>query len=216
MASNYETITPPILQTTATGVAVACAPSIVPAHVLGKDAPSNKLTIAFIGTGNNGCNWIARFLPDPRIQVVAVCDVNREGPGYWKGSTRGREYARRIVDNHYGGKACAAYEDFREVLARPDFDAVYIGTPDHWHACMTIAAARAGKHIYCQKPLSLTVHEGRAMSDAVRDAGVTFQTGSHQRSYPNFRRTCETGAQRGRWQVAYGAGRTAGRYARLR
>ena len=147
--------------------------------------------MGFVGMGNNGCNWVLRFARDPRVQVVAVCDVNREGPGYWNGESRGREYARRLVDEHYGSKSCAVYEDFRELLARPDIDAVYIGTPDHWHAYITIAAALAGKHIYCQKPLSLTVREGRAMATAVRESGVTFQTGSQQRSDKNFRRACE-------------------------
>ena len=175
----------------ATASAFAFAPTIVPRRVLGSDAPSNKLTMGFIGMGNNGCNRVLRFARDPRVQVGAVCDVNREGPGYWNGESRGREYARRLVDEHYGSKSCAVYEDFRELLARPDIDAVYIGTPDHWHAYITIAAALAGKHIYCQKPLSLTVREGRAMATAVRESGVTFQTGRQQRSDKNFRRACD-------------------------
>lgn len=167
------------------------APYFVPARLLGRDAPSNKLTIGFIGTGNNGCNWIPPFLNDDRCRVAAVCDVNREGPGYWNNSVRGREYARRLVDDFYEDKSCAAFEDFREVIARDDIDAIYIGTPDHWHAIIAVAAAKAGKHIYGQKPLSLTVAEGRAMSDAVEQAGIVWQTGSQQRSDANFRRACE-------------------------
>ncbi|MCZ6795094.1 MAG: Gfo/Idh/MocA family oxidoreductase [Planctomycetota bacterium] len=174
------------------GTAAALAvPTIVPSFVLGRDAPSEKITIGFIGTGNNGTNWIPRFWRDERVKVVAVCDVNKEGPGYWGGSVRGREPARRKVDEHYGGKVCAAYEDYREVIAREDIDCIYIGTPDHWHALIAIEAARAKKDIYGQKPLSLTIAEGRSMVQAVKRAGVVWQTGSQQRSDRNFRRVCE-------------------------
>ena len=173
------------------GALAVAAPAIVPSYVLGKDAPSAKITIGFIGTGNNGTNWIRRFVKDERMRVVAVCDVNKEGPGYWSGTVRGREPARRIVDEAYGGKGCAAYEDFREVLGRDDIDCIYIGTPDHWHALIAIAAAQAGKDIYGQKPLSLTIAEGRAMVEAVKSHNVVWQTGSQQRSDRNFRRACE-------------------------
>ncbi len=173
------------------GALALAAPAIVPSYVLGKDAPSAKITIGFIGTGNNGTNWIRRFVKDERMRVVAVCDVNKEGPGYWSGTVRGREPARRMVDEAYGGKGCAAYEDFREVIGRDDIDCIYIGTPDHWHACIAVAAAKAGKDIYGQKPLSLTIAEGRAMSDAVARHNVVWQTGSQQRSDHNFRRVCE-------------------------
>lgn len=166
-------------------------PAIVPAAVLGQDAPSNKLTIGFIGTGNNGTNWMRRFLQDGRVRVVAVCDVNREGGGYWDGTIRGREPARRLVNEYYGDNSCLALADFREVIRREDIDSIYIGTPDHWHGLIAIAAARAGKDTYGQKPLSLTVSEGRAMADAVKTAGIVWQTGSQQRSDRNFRVVCE-------------------------
>ena len=166
-------------------------PAIVPARVLGQDAPSNKRTIGFIGTGNNGTNWMRIFLQDERVRVVAVCDVNREGSGYWDGSVRGREPARQIVNEHYEDNSCLSFEDFRELVGQADADAVYVGTPDHWHALIAIAAARAGKDIFCQKPLGLTVREGRAISDTVRTAGVIWQTGSQQRSNSNFRKVCE-------------------------
>lgn len=167
------------------------APALVPSSVFGADAPSEKKTIGFIGTGNNGTNWIRPFLQDDRMRIVAVCDVNAEGPGYWDGTIRGREPARRMVNEFYGGNTCAGYEDYRNLIARDDIDCVYIGTPDHWHAIMAIQAANAKKDIYCQKPLSLTVAEGRRMSDAVRRNQVVFQTGSQQRSDSNFRRACE-------------------------
>lgn len=117
-------------------------PTIVPATVLGQDAPSNKLTIGFFGTGNNGTNWMRRFLPDSRMRVLAVRDVNRED-GYWDGTIRGREPARRSVNEYYGDDLCLALEDFRAVIRRDDIDSIYIATPDHWHALVIIAAARA-------------------------------------------------------------------------
>ncbi len=175
----------------ASGAAALAAPTIVPSFVLGKEAPSEKITIGFIGTGNNGTNWISRFLGDERVRVVAVCDVNREGGGYWSGTVRGREPARRLVNEFYKDEGCAAYEDFREVIGRDDIDCIYIGTPDHWHAHIAVAAAKAGKDIYGQKPLSLTIAAGRAMCDAVARHNVVWQTGSQQRSDWNFRRVCE-------------------------
>ncbi len=174
----------------ATATAVV-APSIVPSSVFGKRAPSNRTTMAVIGTGNNGTNWTRQFLEDERCQVVAVCDVNKEGPGYWNNTVRGREPARALVDEAYGGKVCDAYEDYREVLARDDIDSIYIGTPDHWHALIAVAAANAKKDVYGQKPLSLTISEGRHMSRAVEKNGIIWQTGSQQRSDFNFRRVCE-------------------------
>ena len=178
------------LKTTAASATLAF-PTIVPSSVLGANAPSNRFTIGFIGTGNNGINWLKQFLPKPEARVLAVCDVNREGRGYWDNKLGGREPARRIVDEHYDDSSCAVYEDFRDVLARDDIDAIYIGTPDHWHAHIAIAASNAGKDIYGQKPLSLTVEEGRAMVEAVKRNGVVWQTGSQQRSDSNFRRACE-------------------------
>jgi predicted dehydrogenase len=176
-------------------------PEVVPASALGKDgatAPSNRVTMGFIGTGNEGTGDIKRFLKNDKVQVIAVCDVNRESDGYWNGAVGGREPARRIVDAWYAEQSpsgeyagCAAYSDFREMLARDDLDAVEVATPDHWHALMVIAACRAGKDVYCQKPLSLTVAEGRAMCNAVREYDRIFQTGSQQRSDPHFRRACE-------------------------
>ncbi len=182
-------------------VGFAAAPLIVPSSVLGRGghvAPSNRVAMAFIGVGNQGTGDLQQFLKDERVQVVAVCDVNREGPGYWNGTVRGREPARKLVDKFYTQqrakgefRGCAAREDFREVLADKGVDAVEIATPDHWHAFLTVAAAAAGKDIYCQKPLSLTVSEGRLMSDAVKRAQRVFQTGSQQRSDRNFRHACE-------------------------
>jgi predicted dehydrogenase len=180
---------------------MAAAPAFVPASALGqagRPSPSNRVTMAVIGTGNQGTGDMRGFLRDPRVQVVAVCDVNRMSPGYWNGAMGGREPARSIVEWHYGRekrsgtfKRCDMYEDFREVLGRRDIDTVLIALPDHWHSIPVIMAAKAGKDIYGEKPLSLTVAEGRAMSNAVRDNKRIFQTGSQQRSDARFRKACE-------------------------
>jgi len=176
-------------------------PTIVPGSALGlagKVAPSNRITLAVIGTGNQGFNDINSFLRDDRVQLVAVCDVNRESPGYWEGKVGGREPARRLIEDTYAEgrragtyRGCDAVADFREILGRHDLDAVEICTPDHWHALMVVEACKAKKDIYCQKPLSLTIAEGRAMSYAVNKSKVVFQTGSQQRSDRRFRRACE-------------------------
>jgi len=188
-------------RTAATTAAAAVAPCLVPGSALGlqdRPAANERINMAFLGTGNQGTGDMGGFLGDGRVQVVAVCDVNRESPGYWGGSVRGREPARRMVDERYAAqrasgqyKGCAAYVDFREVLSRDDIDAVEVATPDHWHALLVVEACKAGKDIYCQKPLSLTIPEGRAMANAVKRYGVVFQTGSQQRSDHNFRRAAE-------------------------
>jgi predicted dehydrogenase len=183
------------------GQATVAAPLFVSSAALGledKPAASQRISLGVIGTGNQGFNDMRGFLGDPRVQIVAVCDVNRESPGYWNGAVAGREPGRRLVEDHYAAakksgtyKGCDAYVDFRQMLDRKDIDAVLICTPDHWHAIPVLLAAKAGKDIYCQKPLSLTIAEGRAMSDAVKKYQRVFQCGSQQRSDANFRRACE-------------------------
>ena len=163
-----------------------------------RPSASDRVNLAVIGTGNQGTGDMRGFLNDPRVQVVAVCDVNRMSPGYWDGGIGGREPARSFVEWHYGRekrsglyKGCDTYEDFRDVLDRKDVDAVLIALPDHWHSIPVIMAAKAGKDIYGEKPLSLTIAEGRAMSNAVRNSKRIFQTGSQQRSDARFRKACE-------------------------
>jgi predicted dehydrogenase len=184
------------------GLATSLAfPTIVPSKALGRDgavAPSERITIAVIGTGNQGFNDINEFLKDKRVQIVAVCDVNQGSLGYWQGKAGGREPAKRLVEDFYakdmpGGtyKGCSAHVDFRELLGRRDIDAVEVCTPDHWHAIPVIEACKAKKDVYCQKPLSLTIREGRAMSYAVTKSGIVFQTGSQQRSDAKFRHAAE-------------------------
>jgi predicted dehydrogenase len=175
------------------------APYFVPRSVFGSAAPSNRINIGCIGTGNMGFTDLQGLMHQQDTQIVAVCDVNRGSYGYKTAKQfRGREPARKLVDDYYRGKRRSgvyrgtdAYNDFRELLAREDIDAVSVTTPDHWHAIPTIMAAQAGKHIYCQKPLSLTIVEGRAMVEAVRRYGVILQTGSQHRSKQRMRFACE-------------------------
>ena len=150
--------------------------------------PSDRLTLGFIGMGKQSRSLLGDFLRQSETQVLAVCDVDR---------TR-RENAKQTVESSYAKKTgqgaykgCDAYGDFRELLARKDIDAVVIATPDHWHALIAIAAAGAGKDIYCEKPLCQSIHEARAMVDAVRRNKRVFQTGSMQRSSREFRTAVE-------------------------
>ena len=189
------------IRTGASAAAAAGLPSIIPASVLGRagrPSANDRITMGVIGTGNQGFNDMLQFLNDERVQIVAVCDVNKESAGYWSGRIAGRDPAQKIVNWHYandvpagGYDGCDAYEDFRDVINRTDIDTVLLALPDHWHSIPTVMAARAGKDIYGEKPLSLTVAEGRAMSDAVMNNDRIFQTGSQQRSDFRFRRACE-------------------------
>src|SRR5262245_39265062 len=152
------------LKTTAATAAIA-APYFVPSRLFGANAPSNRINVACIGVGNQGYPNLLRFLKQSSCQVVAVCDVNRGSYGYKEPTDlRGREPAQQEVEKFYANasgtdtyRGCDAYNDFRDVLARDDVDAVMIASPDHWHELMTIAAAEAGKDIYCEKPLGLTI-----------------------------------------------------------
>jgi hypothetical protein len=149
--------------------------------------PNDRITLGVIGNGIQGRGLTDNFLASPNTQVVAVCDVD----------TTRREFTRKRVDEFYSikgnkeYKGCAAYKEFGELLARKDIDAVVIAAPDHWHAYIAIAACKAGKDVYCEKPLSLTIHEARAMVNAARKYDRVFQTGSMQRSSSEFRKACE-------------------------
>ena len=172
--------------------------SAAAARAQDRPSASNRITMGVIGTGNQGTGDMQNFLADERVQVVAVCDLNKESPGYWDGAIAGREPARILVEWHYARakrsgvyKGCTAYEDFRDLLARKDIDTVLIAVPDHWHSIPVIEAARAGKDIYGEKPLSLTISEGRAMANTVKATNRVFQCGSQQRSDVRFRKACE-------------------------
>jgi predicted dehydrogenase len=171
-------------------------PSIIPATALGKGgrpAPSERINVGLIGYGTIAIDWTGNFLNDPRVQVVAVADPmkNYGHYGYRGEKMGGRDQGKLVVDAHYKGNACRTYIDFREMCEKEDLNAVQVSTPDHWHAYMCVYAARKGLHIYGQKPLALTVAEGRLMADEVAKAGVTFQTGSQQRSDMKFRMACD-------------------------
>ena len=145
----------------------AAAPLILPSKVWGADtAPSNRLTMGFIGMGKQGRYLLSNFLHQ-ETRLLAVCDVD----------TTRRNDAKLKVDKHYGNQDCAAYNDFREIIARKDIDAVFIGTPDHWHAIPTLAALRSGKDVYCEKPLTHNIHEAVEVLKAVDANGRVLQDG---------------------------------------
>lgn len=181
----------------ATSAATLAAANIQP--TFGADGPLTDLRVGFIGVGNQGMGLLKRFLAADLGTVVSVCDVNKGSYGYKEESHfYGREPARDMVNAYYAkhrskgsDNTCTATANFEDVLARDDVDAVIIVLPDHWHSQATIAAAEAGKQIYCEKPLSLTVADGRAMVDAVKKNNVLLQTGSHERSNPVSAFVCE-------------------------
>lgn len=170
---------------------VLAIPTIIPGSARGANGsvvPSERITVGLIGKGLMGAGHLNRVAYDKSFQLVAVCDVDK---------TR-RDNGREVVEavyaaNEPGGnyKGCAAYNDYRELLARPDIDAVVIVTPDHWHALLAVEAAKAGKDIYCEKPVSITIQEGRRLVETVRRYGRVFQTGTQYRSIPDIRRVCQ-------------------------
>jgi hypothetical protein len=167
------------------------APVFIPAAAWGAEgrvSPSERVTVGLIGIGAMGSGHLQRLAGDPGFQLLGVCDVD---------STR-RENAKSIADAHYAAdrargtyNGCAAYNDYRELLARPDLDAVVIATPDHWHALLSVEAAKAGKDVYCEKPISITIEEGRRVVETVKRYGRVFQTGTQYRSIPTIRQVCQ-------------------------
>lgn len=171
-----------------TAAASVAAPFILPSRVWSAEtAPSSRVNLGFIGVGKMNSGHLGNFLGRDDVQVLAVCDVD----------TNRRENAKKRVDDAYSKKAgaeykgCAAYNEFEQLLARPDIDAVVIATPDHWHAACGIAAVKAGKDVYGEKPLTHNIHEALTLIDAVRSNNKVFQTGSQQRSSKEFRVACE-------------------------
>ena len=177
------------LKSSAAAFAFVSVPVILPARVFGAEAPSNRITIGMIGVGRQAYySNLKSFLAASDVQVVAVCDVDS-----WR-----LDNARKAVEEHYGKeraagtlKGCSVFRDFRELLDRPDIDAVMISTPDHWHVPIAIAAAKAGKDISCEKPLTLSIAGGRALSDTVRRYNRVFRTDSEFRSLACFQKACE-------------------------
>jgi predicted dehydrogenase len=158
----------------------AAGPAVLasPLHAA-RAAANDRIQLGFIGVGTMGRGHVHRFLGYGDVQVVAVCDVVDERA----------QHCRKVVEDHYAQaadraefKGCDVYGDFRELVARDDIDAVVIATPDHWHALPCVTAARAKKDIYCEKPLTHSIAQGRKIIQAVRENSVVFQTGSQQRS----------------------------------
>ena len=166
-------------------------PALVSSSALGaagSTAASERITMGFIGIGKQGEGHVRGLSHTSDVQVLGIAEVYKKF----------RDLGVQHVENAYSGrrgkggyKACVGYNDYRDLLARADIDAVLIATPDHQHALCVVHAARAGKDVYCEKPLSLTIREARAMVDAVRRYGRVFQTGSQQRSGREFRTACE-------------------------
>lgn len=161
------------------------APLIIPRHVLGdaNNAPANdKIVVGAIGVGKMlHDSHLPHLAHTPQIKVVAVADVD---------ATR-RKAGKKRVDNAYKNDDCAAYNDYREIIQRSDIDAVVCATPDHWHAMVILDACKAGKDMYCEKPLTNNLTEAKAVMDAVKASNIIFQTGSQQRASANFRKACE-------------------------
>ncbi len=168
--------------------AVAAAPYVLTSVARARPAPNERITLGMIGIGNMGGGHLNSLVNNPEVQIVAICDVRR-----WK-----RDEARQQVEETYAAEqtsgtftGCDTYNEFEKVITRDDIDAVVIATPDHWHAIIAIAACKAGKDVYCEKPLALTIHEANETVLAARRCGRVFQTGSQQRSSSNFRLACE-------------------------
>ncbi|MGB6223517.1 Gfo/Idh/MocA family oxidoreductase [Haloferula sp.] len=160
------------------GLAATAAPLIIPSRLLGKNAPSNKITLGFIGMGLQGTGRnLTSFKNQSDAVTLAVCDVRMSSA----------LKAKQIVDQHHGNSDCLACQDFRELIARDDIDAIVISTPDHWHVPLSMAALQAGKDVFCEKP-SLTITEGRKLVDEVAARKAVFQWGIEDRSLIKYHR----------------------------
>ncbi|HOX39260.1 MAG TPA: Gfo/Idh/MocA family oxidoreductase [Candidatus Brocadiia bacterium] len=189
------------LKKSGAGAAAFAFPFIIPASALGaagRPAPGNRITMGCIGVGSQGTGNMMSFLGFEDVQVLAVCDADAGSRDYGNSEYRGIAPAKVAVEEHYAEqkasgeyKGCQGTQDFREILARDDIDAVMIAAPDHWHAIMTIEAAKSSKDIFCQKPYSLTIAEGRASVEAVKRYGRVLQCGSQRRSSAKCRFSCE-------------------------
>ena len=175
--------------TAATAAGAIIAPTIVPSTVFGKNAPNNKINI-----GQIGCGRIAQSHDLPGTmqhdisRIIAVSDVDSKRMSDGKLLVE-KYYSKKKESDHY--LDAKMYPDYREMLLDKDIDAVIISTPDHWHSQPAIEAALAGKDVYLQKPTSLTVTEGRLLSDIVHQQGTILQVGTQQRSSPQFRIAAE-------------------------
>lgn len=180
-----------LCKTTAGAAAAIAAPTIIPSSAMGFGgftAPSERITLGMIGFGLMMRGHFGRMLNDKSVQILAVCDVDRTK----------RDAAQKRVEATYGKnaasgsyKGCEAYNEHEKIMARSDIDACFVITPDHWHVPISLDAIRSGKDVYVEKPMSLTIQEGRVLSDAVHRYGAVLQVGSQQRSDSAFRRAAE-------------------------
>ena len=165
-------------------LAAGAAPVIVPASVLGKDAPSNKIAIGAIGLGARASGDVPEFMANPKVRLVAMSDCNRR--------RLKSGWAPRAVERAYGkNHGVRAVEDFREVCTAPDVDAVVIITNLHWHPYMTLLALKSGKHVFMAKPFAPSIEEGRLIVEAAKKSGKVFQVGFQRRDMLNFRWAAE-------------------------
>lgn len=167
------------LRTSAAVGGATMMPLVVPGRVLGRDGgvpPSNRIVLAGIGIGPRGRQVLQAMLAEKDVQAVATCDVQASM----------RAAIKDMIDEKNGTNDCATYRDFREVLARPDINAVLIATGDRWHAIASIYAARAGKDVYCEKPCGITIGQCQALADTMNVTGRVFQAGTQRRNVPNF------------------------------
>ena len=184
--------------------AVTAGLTVVPRHVLGGSGytlPSEKLNVAIIGTGGQGTQNIKGLLGHADVQIMAICDVNEQSDysRFYYGGVAGRKPARQLIEKHYAGqkskgsyKGCASYIDFRRMLEEEKgIDAVLVATPDHVHAIATMTAIKNGKHVYCEKPLTHSIHEARKITEAARQAKVATQMGNQGHSGEGIRLTVE-------------------------
>ncbi len=171
-------------RTTGAAVGAVSFPYIVSSSALGKAgsiAASNRITVGCVGVGPRGTAVMRNFLAEKDAHVVAVCDVK----------SNVRREAQNLVNEHYQSYGCSAYNDFRKLIGRGDIDVVLAATTDHWHVLVALAAVKAGKDVYLEKPMGLSVEQDQALRAAVHRYGRVFQFGTQQRSSRNFRFACE-------------------------
>jgi len=161
--------------------ALTALPYIIPSSAIGANgqtSPNNRINMGFIGVGGQGSGHLKNTYQDT-IQTLAVCDVDTDRRENARSHVE-KIYSEKKTDGNYRG--CQSYENFHDILDRKDIDAVLIAAPDHWHAALSIAAMRAGKDVYCEKPHSHIIADGRLSCETARQYGRVFQTGSQERS----------------------------------
>ena len=182
---HYKISRRSFVRNTTLGIAgIVSFPYVIPSSVFGSNGvvlPSNRITLGLIGTGNINTHHRGTFLAERDTRIVAVCDPVE---------TRRKAYRDRI-NQVYGRSVCSDYRDFHELLDYPNIDAVCIGTPDHWHAVQAVTAMQLGKDVYLEKPLTLTIAEGRRVVEAAKAYGRILQTGLQRRSNGAYRHACE-------------------------